>query len=169
MLPCFRLSVHPSVCLSVCLSPFSFLAYYWPQRSCGQGNIFTSVCHSVHREGGFCLNACWDTSPPQTRQTPPHRDKTPPDQEDPPRTRQTPPPDQADPPGKQTPAYGLRAAGTHPTGMHSCFAYLVAMSLCNLASTQSLLSLFFLSLLSSSFSTNFCAQFCRLVTCIRKC
>ena len=25
------------------------------------------------------------------------------------------------PPGKQTPAYGQRAAGTHPTGMHSCF------------------------------------------------
>ena len=24
------------------------------------------------------------------------------------------------PPGKQTQAYGLRAAGTHPTGMHSC-------------------------------------------------
>ena len=42
-----------------------------------------------------------------------------------------PPPDQADPPGaetpqtrpppwKQTAAYGQRAAGTHPTGMHSC-------------------------------------------------
>ena len=29
-------------------------------------------------------------------------------------------PPEADPPGKQTPAYGLRAAGTHPTGMHSC-------------------------------------------------
>ena len=24
-------------------------------------------------------------------------------------------------PGKQTPAYGQRAAGTHPTGMHSCW------------------------------------------------
>ena len=29
------------------------------------------------------------------------------------------------PPGKQTPAYGLRAAGTHPTGMHSCFRILL--------------------------------------------
>ena len=28
-------------------------AYYRPQRSCGQGNIFTPVCHSVHR-GGVC-------------------------------------------------------------------------------------------------------------------
>ena len=25
---------------------------YRPQRSCGQGNIFTPVCHSVHRGGG---------------------------------------------------------------------------------------------------------------------
>ena len=31
--------------------------FYRPQRSCGQGNIFTPVCHSVHR-GGFCLSAC---------------------------------------------------------------------------------------------------------------
>ena len=30
------------------------------------------------------------------------------------------PPEADPPPGKQTPAYGLRAAGTHPTGMHSC-------------------------------------------------
>ena len=40
------------------------------------------------------------------------------DQGDPPAGRH--PPDQADPPGKQTSAYGQRAAGTHPTGMHSC-------------------------------------------------
>ena len=112
---------------------------YRPQRSCGQGNVFTGVCLSTG--GGVCLSACWDARPPQTRQTPP-------DQADPPRTRQTPPGpgrhppprlgrppqlgrpprDQADPsprtrqtpPGKQTPAYGLRAAGTHPTGIHSC-------------------------------------------------
>ena len=63
--------------------------------------------------------------PPQIRQTP-----HPPDQADtPPGTKQTPPPPGPSrpppgpgrpPPGKQTPAYGLRAAGTHPTGMHSC-------------------------------------------------
>ena len=60
-------------------------------------------------------------TPPGTRQTPsplgpgrPHPPLGP--GRHPPRTRQTPPP----PPGKQTPAYGLRAAGTHPTGMHSC-------------------------------------------------
>ena len=28
------------------------------KRSLGQGNIFTPVCHSVHR--GVCLSACWD-------------------------------------------------------------------------------------------------------------
>ena len=50
---------------------------------------------------------------------PPDQADTPPDQADtPPRTRQTPPP------RKQTPEYGLRAAGTHPTGMHSCFEYI---------------------------------------------
>ena len=27
----------------------SSIIYYRLQRSCGQGNIFTSVCHSVHR------------------------------------------------------------------------------------------------------------------------
>ena len=35
-----------------------------------------------------------------------------------------PPPEQTPPPtGKQTPAHGLRAAGTHPTGRHSCYNY----------------------------------------------
>ena len=29
----------------------------------------------------------------------------------------------ADPPGKQTPAYGEWAAGTHPSGMHSCLVW----------------------------------------------
>ena len=36
------------------------LCLYRPQRSCGQGNIFTPVCHSVHRGG---LSACWDATP----------------------------------------------------------------------------------------------------------
>ena len=44
---------------------------------------------------------------------PPGPGRHPRDQADTPRTRQT-------PPRKQTPAYSLRAAGTHPTGMHSC-------------------------------------------------
>ena len=81
----------------------SVLFYYRPQGSCGQGNIFTPVCHSVHRGG--CLPQCMvgyhhrplgadppdQGDPPGTRQTPP-------------RTRQT-PQDQADPlgPGRQSP------------------------------------------------------------------
>ena len=107
-------------------------SYYRPQRSCGQGNIFTPVCHSVHRGRGFCLNACWDTTlpgadtspwsshPPGT-DTPLGADTTPQEQTPPPGAANPPPPPGADtPPREQTSAYGLRAAGTHPTGMHSC-------------------------------------------------
>ena len=61
-------------------------------------------------------------TPPKTRQTPPQTRQTPLGPGRPPRTRQT-------PPGEQTPAYGLRAAGTHPTGMHSCLKNVCAMQL----------------------------------------
>ena len=48
---------------------------------------------------------------------PPHWDQT-----RPPWTRHTtPPPPGGEPPSKQTPAYSQRAAGTHPTGMQSCY------------------------------------------------
>ena len=72
--------------------------YYRPQRSCGQGNIFTPVCHSVHR-GGL------------PGRTPPARENLPLPGRTHPRTR---------PPRKQTAAYDQQAASTHPTGMHSC-------------------------------------------------
>ena len=71
----------------------------------------------------------WEQTPPQSR---PPRPDTPhsrhPPWEQTPQTRhppreQTPPEQTPPPPGKQTPAYGLRAAGTHPTGMHSCSEY----------------------------------------------
>ena len=58
-----------------------YIYFYRPQRSCGQGNIFTSVCHSVHR--GVCLSACWDTTPPRGTPTP-TRKETPPRKEAPP-------------------------------------------------------------------------------------
>ena len=60
---------------------------YRPQRSCGQGYVFTGVCDSVNRGGG-CLPQCMlgchtppDENPP-TWKTPPHgetplRDGTP--------------------------------------------------------------------------------------------
>ena len=51
--------------------------------------------------------------PPGTRQIPP--DGEPPEDGEPPGMENPPLP------GKQTPAYGLGAAGTHPTGMHSCY------------------------------------------------
>ena len=63
----------------------------------GQGNIFRSVCQEFCPRGGGCLPA----SPPRADPPPPPRADTHP------------------------PAYGQRAAGTHPTGMHSC-------CLCNL-------------------------------------
>ena len=44
--------------------------FYRPQRSCGQGNIFTPVCHSFCSQGGVCFSACWDNTPPW-EQTPP--------------------------------------------------------------------------------------------------
>ena len=60
-----------------------------------------------------------------------------PDQIPPPGTRTPPPP----PPAvKQTPAYGQRAAGTHPTGMHSCTIknYKNKISYCHLMNTTTL-------------------------------
>ena len=106
--------------------------YYRPKRSFGQGNIFTPVCHSVHRGGSGKENPPRPDTPPSMETPPlpwrtprhgePPRDQTPPGP-DPPGTRPPPGPDPPDqtPPGKQTPAFGLRSAGTHPTGMHSCF------------------------------------------------
>ena len=77
--------------------------YYRPQRSCGQGNIFTPVCHSVHK-GGLpqCMLGYHPHPPEQTpagsrppwQQTPP-REQTP----SPPRTRHPPGPDT--PPGSR--------------------------------------------------------------------
>ena len=119
--------------LNLVLDNWEYLWFYWtfyrPKRSFGQGNIFTPVCHSVHRGGGVLLarpppawrtppgwRTPWHGEPPQDGE-PPHLDG------DPPGWRT--PPDGGIPPGwrspqKQTPAYGLRLAGMHPTGMHSC-------------------------------------------------
>ena len=73
--------------------------YYRPQRSCGQGYVFTRVCDSVHGGGGV------SGEPPWTRENPPPRHQGDPlDQGEPPRD-QADPPDQGDtPPGtRQTP------------------------------------------------------------------
>ena len=70
--------------------------FYRPQRSCGQGNVFTGVCLSTGGRVSASVHAGMPDPPPGTRQTPPR------DQADTPRTRQT-PPDQADPPGPGRP------------------------------------------------------------------
>ena len=120
--------------------------YYRPKRSFGQGNIFTPVCHSFCSQGGEVPDQApppqdqagtppdqtppGSTPPPPTRQVHPQEHNpqdqagTPPGADTPPpQTRQVPPPTRPPLPGKQqTPEYGQRSAGTHPTGMHSCFS-----------------------------------------------
>ena len=99
---------------------------YRPQRSCGQGYVFTRVCDSVHR--GVCLSACWDAPPrskPPSGGDPPGGD-TPPLEETPPggdtpALEETPPggdtPPGADPPGADPPSGGDPPGGdTSPAG-----------------------------------------------------
>ena len=76
--------------------------FYRPKRSFGQGNIFRSVCHSVHRGGGLlqifggggvgCLLQILGGGLLQIFGG-----------------------------GLQFSEYGQRSAGTHPTGMQSCY------------------------------------------------
>ena len=73
---------------------------YRPQRSCGQGNIFTPVCHSVHRGGGGSASMHAGIPPPGPGR-PPQTRQTTPQEQTPPRTRQT--PLGADTPQEQTP------------------------------------------------------------------
>ena len=87
------------------MHPTGMHSCYWLQRSCGQGNIFTPVCHSFCSQGRGSASVHAGIPPPPPGAHP--REQTPP--------RRT------HPSGKQTPAYGLPAAGTHPSGMHSCF------------------------------------------------
>ena len=85
-----------------------YISNYRPQWSCGQGNIFAPVCHSIHGGGGIpegteadppgsrppWSRPPWEqTPPPPQDQTPPRADYPPPT---PPRTRHTPPPREAE-------------------------------------------------------------------------
>ena len=86
--------------------------FYRPQRSCGQGNVFTGVClstggrvsASVHVGIPDPPDQAGRPSPPRTRQTP--RPGRPPRTRADPRTRANIPPDQADTP--------LQRPGRHP-------------------------------------------------------
>ena len=64
---------------------------YRPQRSCGQGNIFTPVCHSFYSQGGGSASVHAGILPPSPRSRPPDAD---PPGADPPG---------ADPPGADPP------------------------------------------------------------------
>ena len=103
------------------------------------------MCDSVHRGRGVSASVNAGITPPRSRhppeqtppweQTPPRADTHPPEQTPTPQSRHPPPRADTHPPGADTPqrrppgadppeqttAYGQRAAGTHPTGMHSCF------------------------------------------------
>ena len=101
---------------------------YQPQRSCGQGNVFTGVCHSFCSQGGLQKppllgpgrTPLGPRRPPWTKETPlgprrpPQTKETPRTKETPPRPRRT-PLDQGDPPGprrRRTPP----DPGDPPTG-----------------------------------------------------
>ena len=117
--------------------------YYRPQRSWAKV-IFSQACvkNSVHVGGGrvsASVHAGIHHSPPPRSRHPlgpgtPQADIPPraDPQEHPPRSRppleQTPPrnhPPEQTPPSLQTAAHGQRAAGTHPTGMHSWFLIMI--------------------------------------------
>ena len=70
---------------------------YRPQRSCGQGYVFTRVCDSVHW-GGVS-----GEPPPGTRQTPPDHGERPQDQGEPPWDQEELPPQPGRPPWDQAP------------------------------------------------------------------
>ena len=76
---------------------------YRPQRSCGQGYVFTRVCDSVHRG---CLPQCILRYPP--RKEAPAQEGSPPGRwhprkEAPPQEGNTPPPRRKHPPRKEAP------------------------------------------------------------------
>ena len=86
------------------------------QRSCGQGYVF-HVCVILFTGGSPGRPPPGPCRPPRPARQPPRPGRPPWDQAD------TPPGPGRPPPREQTPAYGLRAAGTHPTGMYSCLRF----------------------------------------------
>ena len=116
------------------------------QEFCPQGGRVSASVHAGIHPLGADIPPGADTPPEQTppqsrhprsrhspRADPPEQTlpQSRPPRVDTPQEQTTPlPPPRADPPppGKQTAAYGQRAAGTHPTGMHSCYFWIY---LCN--------------------------------------
>ena len=76
---------------------------YRPQRSCGQGYVFTRVCDSVHRRGSL-ENPPGPGRPPRDQADPPGPRRTPLGPGRPPQTKESPPGPRRNPPGtRQTP------------------------------------------------------------------
>ena len=67
----YSFTARPCYC-AVDTHPTRILSCYRPQRSCGQGNIFTPVCHSFCSQGGLpqCMLGCHQP-PPREQTTPP--------------------------------------------------------------------------------------------------
>ena len=77
-------------------------AFYRPQRSCGQGYVFTCVCDSVHRGVSGEPPPGPGRHPPRPGRLPPRTKENPPSRENPPPGPRRTPPDQADtPPGRR--------------------------------------------------------------------
>ena len=75
-------SFTPTIHYTIAIAIIIMFHFYRPQRSCGQGNIFTPVCHSVHRGR---LPHCMLGYHPPGADTPPGAD--PPEQTPPPGSR----------------------------------------------------------------------------------
>ena len=101
--------MRPDSCVLVCLS---FIAR---KRSLGQGNVFTTVCHSVHRQGSASRGVCIQGGGGSLHAGRVYI--------------------QSD-----TTGYTQRADGTHPSGMHSCFLWIympLDLNLCIILSISS--------------------------------
>ena len=98
--------------------------YYRPQRSCGQGYVFTRVCDSVNGGGG--LPQCMLGYPPgaDTPQSRPPLGLDPPPEQTPPWSRHPP---QADTPREQTPPReadsGIRSMSGRYASYWNAFLY----------------------------------------------
>ena len=100
----------------------SKMLYYRPERRCGQGNVFTAVCDSVHR-GGL------QQGEPPGRRTPlegePPKRRTPlPWKENPhPPWKENPPP--PPPPGKENPPPpGIRSMSSRYASYWNAFLFI---------------------------------------------
>ena len=93
------------------------LKYLLPSTKLGQGNVFTHVCHSVHRGSATHTHTHTSVQKPPWADTPPGRHphgQTPPLQATPPQPTHPPTPVEC------KLRYGQQADGTHPTVLLEC-------------------------------------------------